>query len=246
MMKNIRMFVVVGVLLSALTLATPSALQDSIIRLTPDGWLVGAGNRVALLLGSDGKGFLKISETGAVSFLNSATLALPAAASIPTPVITAPNGATSTGLLITKSARFVEAAAGTSYTATVAIPAGAVIHDITLIAEVLWNGTSATAKVGDTADDDGYFTGVDLKATDLLVNEVLSVRESGLWGGKEGAYLVAATGRRGPTTTNFGLYYAAGSNITCIITPGAADGTAGRTVFSVTYSVGEVLTVVVV
>jgi hypothetical protein len=155
-------------------------------------------------------------------------------------------GSASTGVVVSKSARLVENGAGTSYTATIPIPAGAVIQDIQLIAEALWNGTSATAKVGDTADDDGYFTGVNLKATDLVVGEILSAKHSTLWGGKEGAYLVAASGRRGPTSTNFGAYYAAGSNITCIVTPGAADGSAGRTVLSVTYSVGEVITQVAV
>lgn len=170
----------------------------------------------------------------------------PTSSTFTTPTLVAPNGALSTGLMICKSVRFVEAAAGTSYTGTVPIPAGAVLHDVKVIAEVLWNGTTATMKVGDTADDDGFFTGINLKATDLLVNEVLSAMHSTLWGGKEGAYLVAASGRRGPTATNFGMYYAAGSNITGIVTPGAADGTAGRTVLSVIYSVGEALAPVVV
>jgi hypothetical protein len=156
------------------------------------------------------------------------------------------SGNATTGVMVSKSVRFVENGAATSYTGTIPVPAGAVVHSIKLIAEVLWNGTSASAKVGDTADDDGYFIGVNLKATDLLVNEVLETNNDALWGGKEGAYLVAASGRRGPTTTNFGMYYAAGSNITCIVTPGAADGSAGRTVFAVTYSVGEVITQVTV
>jgi hypothetical protein len=43
-----------------------------------------------------------------------------------------------------------------------------------------------TLKVGDVADDDGYFTGVDLKATDLLAGESLSFA---LAGGKAGAYI---------------------------------------------------------
>ena len=194
-----------------------------------------------LLKYKDDAGTVQVVPTRAVP----GTLVSPG---LTTPAITSPavTGNATTGVVVSKSVRLVEAAAGTSYTGTIPIPAGAVIHDIKLIAEVLWNGTSATAKVGDTADDDGFFTGVNLKATDLLVNEVLSIMEDSLWGGKEGAYLVAASGRRGPTTTNFGLYYAAGSNITCIVTPGAADGTAGRTVFSVTYSVGEVIAAVVV
>lgn len=159
---------------------------------------------------------------------------------------TALTGNATSGVVVSKSARLVENGAGTSYTATIPVPAGSVLHSVKLIAEVLWNGTSASAKVGDTADDDGYFTGVNLKATDLLVGEVLDHAHSTLWGGKEGAYIVAATGRRGPTSANFGMYYAAGSNITCIVTPGAADGSAGRTVLSVTYSVGEVISQVAV
>lgn len=69
-MKTFRAFLV-GVLLCTLFLATPSG-QDSIIRLTGDGWLVAPGNAVPLLLGSNGKGFIKISETGVITFINSA------------------------------------------------------------------------------------------------------------------------------------------------------------------------------
>lgn len=174
------------------------------------------------------------------------TTSIGTGATLTGPSIVAPSGSGSTGMLITKTCLLTENGAATSYTATIPIPAGATIQSITVIAQALWNGTSATGKVGDTASDNGYFTGINLKATDLLVGEILSVRESTLWGGKEGAYLVAATGRRGPTSSNFGLYYAAGSNITMIVTPGAADGSAGRTLFQVTYSVGEVLAQVAV
>lgn len=184
-------------------------------------------------------------STPTAGAITGATITSP---TITTPSMTSPTitGNATSGVMVSKTVRFVEAAAGTSYTGTIPIPAGATVHSIKLIAEVLWNGTSATAKVGDTADDDGYFIGVNLKATDLLVGEVLETQSSTSWGGKEGAYLVAASGRRGPTSSNFGAYYAAGSNITCIVTPGAADGTAGRTVFTVTYSVGEVIAQVAV
>ena len=139
-----------------------------------------------------------------------------------------------------------ENGAATSYTASFVIPPGAILVDIRVIARVLWNGTSASLKVGDTADDDGFFTGVNLKATDLLVNEVLSLTEESLWGGKNGAYLVSATGQRGPTTSNFGLSYVAGSTITAIVTPGAADGTAGRTDIVIVYALPTTVTQVVV
>jgi hypothetical protein len=139
-----------------------------------------------------------------------------------------------------------ENGAATSYTASFVIPPGSILVDLRVIPRVLWNGTSATLKVGDTADDDGFFVGVNLKATDLLVGEVLSITEESAWGGKNGAYLVAATGQRGPTTSNFGLSYVAGSTIKAIVTPGAADGTAGRTDVLVVYAVPTVVTQVTV
>lgn len=142
------------------------------------------------------------------------------------------------GGVVTKIVSFTENATATSHVGTVAIPAGAVIHDIRVIPQALWTGGAAVMKVGDTADDDGYFVGVDLKATDLLVGEVLSSHSSTLWGGKEGAYLVAASGRRGPVANNFGEYYAAGSNIVATITVTTPATTVGRTFLVVSYSVG--------
>lgn len=148
------------------------------------------------------------------------------------------------GVMLTKIVAFTEDATSTSHVGTVTVPAGAWIHNISVTSGALWGAGTATLKVGDTADDDGYFTGVNLKATDLLVGEVLNTTASTLWGGKEGAYLVAATGRRGPTTDNFGQYYAAGSDIVGTITVGTPAVTTGRTYLSVTYSVGEALSAV--
>lgn len=142
---------------------------------------------------------------------------------------------------ITKIVTFTEDATSTSHVGTVTLPAGSVLHNIQVMSGALWAAGTATMKVGDTADDDGYFTGVNLKATDLLVGEVLDTSPSTSWGGKEGAYLVAATGRRGPTTNNFGKYYAAGSDITGTITVGTPGSTQGRTYMIVSYSVGEVV-----
>jgi hypothetical protein len=145
------------------------------------------------------------------------------------------------GNLITKVVTFTEDATSTTHTGSVVLPATAWLHNIQVLSSVLWTGGTATMKVGDTADDDGYFTGIDLKATDLLVGEVLDTTPSTSWGGKEGAYLVAATGRRGPAATNFAKYYAAGSSITGVVTVGTPATTAGRTFMAVTYSVGEVI-----
>lgn len=147
------------------------------------------------------------------------------------------NGASGAGQVVTKSVLLTENGAGTSYTGTIAIPAGAVVQHVRVIAQALWNGTSASLNVGDTASGSGYFSGVNLKATDLLVGEVLDTSDESLWGGKNGAYLVSATGQRGPTSSNFGQYYAAGSNIVAVVTPGAADGSAGRTLVVVEYTI---------
>jgi hypothetical protein len=145
------------------------------------------------------------------------------------------------GNIITKVVTFTENATSTTHTGSVVLPAGAWLHNIQVLSSVLWTGGTATMKVGDTADDDGYFVGIDLKATDLLVGEVLDTSPSTSWGGKEGAYLVAASGRRGPTASNFAKYYAAGSSITGVVTVGTPATTAGRTFMAVTYSVGEVI-----
>ena len=150
------------------------------------------------------------------------------------------------GVLVSKVITLTENGAATSYTGSVVLPAASILHDIYVIPRVLWNGTSATLKVGDTADDDGFFTGVNLKVTDALVGEVLSLGDSENWGGKQGAYLVAATGARGPLTNNFGLSYVTGSTINFIVTPGAADGTLGRTDCVVTFSTPTVIAQVTV
>lgn len=133
---------------------------------------------------------------------------------------------------------FVEASAGTSYTATVEIPAGALVHDVGFTTTVLWDGTSASLIIGDDDDPNGWFVATNLKATNLLVGEVLSAADDGTWGGLEGAYLTSA-GRRGRVTAGVdsGWYYGAASEVIFLVTPGAADGTAGRSFGWVKYSV---------
>jgi len=133
---------------------------------------------------------------------------------------------------------FVEDGSGTSYTATVEIPAGALVHDIGFTTVVLWDGTSASLIIGDDDDPNGWFTATDLKATNLLVGEVLSAADDGTWGGLDGAYLTTA-GRRGRVTAGVdsGWYYGAASEVIFLVTPGAADGSAGRSFGWVKYSV---------
>jgi|WetSurMetagenome_2_1015567.scaffolds.fasta_scaffold152250_2 hypothetical protein len=95
------------------------------------------------------------------------------------------------GTVRSEAVRFLEAdgnvAGGNAgvWTASIAVPADAILIDVIVHATALWTATtSATLIVGDTADDDGFFTGVNLKATDLLAGESISFA---LAGGKMGA-----------------------------------------------------------
>lgn len=209
-------------------------------------WINVVDNRVWTV--SNNTWILATSNESAASPTITGTVGGSASYSTPTltsPVITAPSGSGSTGLLITKSGVLTELTGTATYSVTIPVPAGALIQSIRVVPQALWTAaTSAELIVGDTADPDGYFTTTNLKATDLVVGEVLDTVNSGLWGGVEGAYLVAATGQRGPTTDNFGPYYVAGSNIVFAAAKVGA-GTAGRTLCSVTYSIGETIAQVV-
>lgn len=119
---------------------------------------------------------------------------------------------------------FTEDGAGT-YTGSVSLPAGATLHDILINGVALWTAaTSATLKVGDATDDDGYYTGVNLKATDLLAGESLSFA---LAGGKAGAYI--ANSQVSPR-------YSATARVISGIVTSVGAGTAGRTRMTVVYS----------
>ena len=85
------------------------------------------------------------------------------------------------GTVRSESIRFQEntgnAAGGNAgvWSASFEVPVGAVIIDVLVHATALWTATtSATLIVGDATDDDGFYTAVDLKATDLLAAEALS------------------------------------------------------------------------
>lgn len=75
-----------------------------------------------------------------------------------------------------------DSAAGAAgvFTKSVTLPAGSVVLDVIVHAVALWNqGTSAALIVGDAADPNGYFDAVDLKATDLLAGESISLHKTG-------------------------------------------------------------------
>ena len=133
-------------------------------------------------------------------------------------------------VVVAKEVTFAENGAGT-YTGSVSVPAGATILDIQLRSTALWAAaTSATMKVGDAADDDGWYTAVNLKATDLLVGEVVRFNSTG---GKEGAYVVTTTGELEKS------YNSAATVVTGVVTSVGA-GTAGRTRMLVVYAPASV------
>lgn len=122
---------------------------------------------------------------------------------------------------------FTETTGAGTYTGSVTVPAGALITDIKFWSTVLWTATtSATLKVGDATDDDGWYIGIDLKATDLLVGEELNFVQTG---GKPGAYLSTTTGLRSAA------YSAAARVISGQITTVGAAGSAGRSFMLVSY-----------
>jgi hypothetical protein len=121
---------------------------------------------------------------------------------------------------------FTETTGAGTYTGAVVVPAGATLLDIIVNGVALWTATtSAALEVGDGTDPDGYYTAVDLKATDLLAGESLSFAHAG---GKVGAYI--ADSQVSPR------YAAASRTITgTVVTVGAA-GDAGRTRMVVVYA----------
>jgi len=125
-----------------------------------------------------------------------------------------------------KGLRFVETGAGT-YTGEIVIPAYAVLLDIVVVAEALWTaGTSAALVVGDDNDADGFFASTDLKATDLLAEESMSMIETD--GGKGGAYVTA--------THITDRVDSSERTLTATVTSVGA-GTGGRTVVIAVYAV---------
>lgn len=120
-------------------------------------------------------------------------------------------------------------AAGT-YDASVTIPGGAYIVDVIVHGVALWNSSGAcTLIVGDATDPDGFFTGVDLKATDLLAAEGLSMSGgTALAGGKIGADVANSQFNR--------RWLATSRVVTATVTCAAASGTTGVTRVLVVYT----------
>lgn len=127
--------------------------------------------------------------------------------------------------LVAKEISFVETTGAGVYTGSVVLPAATHLVDILVVPIALWTATtSATLKVGDVADDDGYFTGVNLKATDLLLGEDLSFAHPQ---DKAGVYLLSEQRIR---------YSSTARTIAGVVTTVGAAGNAGRTRMVVIYA----------
>jgi hypothetical protein len=128
--------------------------------------------------------------------------------------------------VLSQEATYVETGAG-QYTGSVTVPAGSTILDIEIRSTNLWGAaTSALMDVGDVATPAGWYSQINLKATDLLVGEVIRF---GSTGGKEGTYLVTATGAQNAS-------YNAGPVVISGVITSVGAGTTGRTRMLVTYT----------
>ena len=138
-------------------------------------------------------------------------------------------------VLKTATVKFTEEGAG-DYVGTVSLPAGSILVDIIVHAIALWTaGTNATLKVGDydaagdPIDDDGFFTGVDLKDTDLLAGESINFTHDG---GQSGTDFDTASGAGAHVRRR---YLAAARSIVGEVTATGADSDAGETLMTVVW-----------
>lgn len=117
-----------------------------------------------------------------------------------------------------------------TYSGSVTVPAGSYLVDVIIHGVAVWNSASAvTGKVGDAVDDDGIFTGIDLKATDLLAAEGLAASGvAGSAGGKAGADLANSQWNRRWLATERVITFAA--------VMAGASGTTGVTRMVVIYT----------
>lgn len=142
------------------------------------------------------------------------------------------SGGVVNGLAIVRAQEvtFTETGGALTYTGSVTIPAGSTLQEVVVHGVALWNNAGAvTMKVGDVADDDGIFIGIDLKATDLLAGEGISASGvAGSAGGKPGADLANSQWNR--------RYLSTARVISGIITTASTGGSTGRTRMTVTWT----------
>ena len=136
-----------------------------------------------------------------------------------------PNNA---GIQLIESRSFTETAVAGTYTATVTIPANAIVLDVIFKNAVVWNNNgTATLNVGDADDPDGYISAVDVKTAPAAdVN---------------GAGGISSRGEDTGTGAYKGLFkkYTSGGVITASIVTTGATGTAGRSSLYVIYAMNQ-------
>ena len=141
-----------------------------------------------------------------------------------------PDGVKGAGVLVCEEVTFTETSGAGTYAGSVAVPAGAYIVDIIVQNLALWtNAGTATMIVGDAGDPDGFYTAVNLKATDLTAGQTICLD---MPGGKQGAYVTVGTY---PDSHVLGRYNASARSITGSVTTSSTGGGAGRTRMLVLY-----------
>ncbi len=139
-------------------------------------------------------------------------------------IISGGNIVSPVGMIVCETATFTETDGAGTYTATVNIPGNSWLLDLKFINTAYWdNAGTAVLKAGDADTDDGWFTGINLKATDLVAGTDQETLDFNNAGGKPGGYIVAATGERAR------MYYATAHVATGIITTSSTGGSLGRT-----------------
>jgi hypothetical protein len=139
-------------------------------------------------------------------------------------VISGGNVVSPVGTLLCETATFTETDGSGVYTASVSIPGNSWLLDLKFINTALWdNAGTAVLKAGDATTDDGWFTNINLKATDLIAGTNQETLDFNNAGGKPGGFIVAVTGERAR------MYVATARLATGIVTTSSTGGSAGRT-----------------
>ncbi len=140
------------------------------------------------------------------------------------PTISGGNVVSQTGTILFQEATFTETSGSGVYTASFTIPGNSWLLDVKFINTAYWdNAGTAVLKAGDADALDGWFIGINLKATDLVAGTDQETLDFNNAGGKPGEYIVAATGERAR------MYYATEHAVIGTVTTSSTGGTAGRT-----------------
>lgn len=133
-------------------------------------------------------------------------------------------GALGAGLLMA-TRTFTETTGAATYTATVALPAGSIVHDVIWHNTAVWTAsTSATLDVGDDDDADGYFTAIDLTAAPVA--DTVGAGGVSSFKGDTGAGAYSGLTK----------YCAVAKTITATVVTVGASGNAGRSRLFVAYA----------